>query len=339
MAQLDWGNVTRNVGELNTSLCYKLEWGVGLLAGFRPISGMPSQHPMVDGTINCPANLSIGFPGAPMGVGIPIPAQGTWWTVQGRYAYRGCDNLQPVVGAVMFYGFAYPDMASVNTGYHRSDSMMMYMIVDTNSDVYLVVTIDKVNTRGDTSGGEMALDVSTSPAMSGIQLVQLDDTLEYSRQWSRATDPSRNWVTYPQWDASIGQGSFYWRWGACCTDGMILGPMPTVGFEITLNSLYNRNIGTLALATWIPDTSNISFIDLPMSAINGAPSSSSLKIGVSELSETRTLRGVPRIRRRRDGVPIGSRRAGFHMHRFLHVVHKLRPVHLHSPLWLVRREW
>ena len=26
------------------------------------------------------------------------------------------------------------------------------------------------------------------------------------------------------WDVASGAGSFHWKWGTCCTDGLVLGP-------------------------------------------------------------------------------------------------------------------
>ena len=35
-------------------------------------------------------------------------------------------------------------------------------------------------------------------------------------------------ITFPlgNWNSTTAQGSFYWQWKVCCTDGMVLGPMP-----------------------------------------------------------------------------------------------------------------
>jgi hypothetical protein len=92
-AQLDWGNTTLNIlRSVNTSLCYKLEWGNGNEAGFRPVSGMPLQHPLVNGNVSCP--------GYTYSAGASIPVTGNWWTVTGRYATRDCSNLGSSVPGV-----------------------------------------------------------------------------------------------------------------------------------------------------------------------------------------------------------------------------------------------
>ena len=43
------------------------------------------------------------------------------------------------------------------------------------------------------------------------------------------------------WDTTTGQGTFAWSWSSCCTDGMVLGPLPGTGFTINLE--YTKTTG------------------------------------------------------------------------------------------------
>jgi hypothetical protein len=189
--------------DADASLCYRVEWAGGAMAGIRPISGMPAAHPLVNGDVNCP-----GYTFSP---GAPIPAIGHWPRT-GR-----CNTLRSMSGAQMFYGHNYPVWASANTGYYRRETATMYMIEDAVGDVYLVFTLDAPASRGDTSGGRFYLDVATSPPQHGIELVLLDDPNEYENSmWTQATRDGL--VRHGRWNASVGRGSFAWAWGPCCTD-------------------------------------------------------------------------------------------------------------------------
>ena len=317
-APLNWGSVDRNAGALNASLCYKLEWGGGAMAGIRPITGMPNSHPLVNGDVNCPGHQYTA--------GEAIPVTGYW-------NYNGnCNAMSAVEGAEMFYALGYPIGSSANTGYYAHDAAMMFMVEDEGGRMHLVLTLDDTNAQGDTTGGRLTLDVSTSPPQTTIDLELLDDRTEYNNNVVRSGA-----TRYREWNSSAGRGSFHWAWGACCTDGMVLGPMPTTGFQMDLgrhlaispriwssrfsqptspnispsisphisphlialcvcvrfptaagsdesrlsNSRRNRGIDKLSFATWLPDSSGVSFIDVPFAEAMSNP----LRVGAFTCSD------------------------------------------------------
>ena len=47
-----------------------------------------------------------------------------------------CSKSGNVQGYMAFYSYAYPNFASSNTGYEKSNGAIMYFIVDDNNDVY-----------------------------------------------------------------------------------------------------------------------------------------------------------------------------------------------------------
>lgn len=154
------------------------------MAGIKPITGMPANHPLVNGDLE---NKCPGSP-ATLNVGDPIPE--TWsWSNDGTCSEF--ENMN-VHGAKMFYGFNWPIKSSANTGYYKVDATVMYFMENAVGDMYLIITVDapkdaigtpadgNLYSPGDTTSGRMFLDVKMSPPTSGVQLVFLDDPAEYA---------------------------------------------------------------------------------------------------------------------------------------------------------------
>ena len=191
---------------------YKIEWNRvngrwKNYASVIPIDGMPSTHPKVTHQI-CGEQLSAGD---------PIPSSGLWST-SGRSTAGGNCQTQP--GGQLFYGYNFPSSSSGNTGYAIADALVIYMVMDSSSAVYLVISIDKAQNYNNAGGKRLSMGMSStglagnSPA---TKLVQADDPGEV------------------QWNSGAGTGSGTWRWATCCTDGAVIGPMPTDGFTLTMS--------------------------------------------------------------------------------------------------------
>jgi len=92
------------------------------------------------------------------------------------------------------------------------DTVTIYLIIDSLDRVYLVLTLDEPWTE---PGGHFAMDVTSSglPAENPPMVVKMDDGPEQHLARDRGALP------LGLWDGE--KGSFYWKWGKCCTDGMV----------------------------------------------------------------------------------------------------------------------
>ena len=238
-------------------LCYKVSWNLASSqpsAGvIRPITSIPSTHPSVRAPASgecaswCkePWTTSTSWNGAepacrwkkcqgcspcagwtssgPAGgrticnkrrdPGDRIEAYTMWPAFPASLANqplgKQCVNQS---GAVVFYGYDYPFQWSANTGYYAMDTVTIYLIIDSLDRVYLVLTLDEPWTE---PGGHFAMDVTSSglPAENPPMVVKMDDGPEQHLARDRGALP------LGLWDGE--KGSFYWKWGKCCTDGMV----------------------------------------------------------------------------------------------------------------------
>ena len=217
---------------------YKFEWNLinGMwknYASVTPITGLPSTHPKVAYQI-C---------GEQMAAGDPVPATGLWST-SGRTTAGG--NCQEQPGGQLFYGYNFPSVSSGNTGYAIADALVIYMVMDSSSAVYLVVSLDKAHNNNNPNGKKLSMGF-TSTGLTGLSpqvaLVQADDPGEVS------------------WNSGAGTGSGTWRWATCCTDGAVIGPMPTDGFTLTMSvTMYQIPASNaVRVGSWNSATSSIDF--------------------------------------------------------------------------------
>ena len=124
-------------------------------------------------------------------------------------AGNGVYPLEPFEGpqgVVAFYGYTWPDQASANTGLETSNRLTVLLYRDPAGVLSLLMIADRAQ---DGSGG--LVDLSWSGAI-GAQVLVYDDTLGAGNDIWNVND-----VT--------GSGSVRWEWGACCTDGVALGPL------------------------------------------------------------------------------------------------------------------
>lgn len=121
---------------------------------------------------------------------------------------------------------SYPYGYSANTGFYAPDTASIYMIIDAAGKEYMVLTLDSPNSE---PGGHLGLDVTSSGLRAGsVDVLMMDDPNEQTK----AAREGRLGRLGP-WSPANASGSFHWEWGSCCTDGMILGPLPESDFQMT----------------------------------------------------------------------------------------------------------
>ena len=121
----------------------------------------------------------------------------------------------------MFYGYNYPKASSGNTGYQIDNAFSIYMIMDEDATVYLVIGIDAPGTPKNAENQKTLSASITSTGLTGLatdpSVVLRDDVGDWNGNWNAAT----------------GSASADWRWAPCCTDGGVIGPLPSDGFSMT----------------------------------------------------------------------------------------------------------
>ena len=101
------------------------------MAAVYPIDGMPATHPKVTSSV-CGEQLTAGQ---------KIPATGLWSTSGVQDPSHSSCVTQP--SGQLFYGYNYPSRSSGNTGYFTASAMALFMIMDVNLNVYLVIGLDE----------------------------------------------------------------------------------------------------------------------------------------------------------------------------------------------------
>ena len=143
-----------------------------LSAAVYPISGMPSTHPKVTSSI-CGEQLTAGQ---------AIPVTGLWSTSGNQNAGHSSCVSQP--SGQMFYGYNYPSTSSGNTGYTIASAMAVYLVMDANLDVYLVISLDAPGSSAILNSQKGLRMTATSTGLTGLStppaVVQSDDPGEVS---------------------------------------------------------------------------------------------------------------------------------------------------------------
>lgn len=151
------------------------------------------------------------------------------WSTSGRTSSGGnCANKD---AGGLFYAFRHPRHASSNTGFERDETAQFLFLIGhddlndlTNPKLYFLMGLDR---PGNADGGELALKVTNLPS-TDTKISLMDDggdaAASGSRPWDYCWTRSGDCGT---WDASNGRGSFSWKWWDCCTDGAVLGDLPT----------------------------------------------------------------------------------------------------------------
>ena len=216
---------------------YRFEWDLHLpspsYSAVFPITALPAVHPLVTSNI-CGQSFSAGD---------AIPLTGLW-SERGWQTNQGwtCNSMS---GGQMFYGYNYPSTNSGNTGYVNQDAMSVYMVMDSGNNVYLVVGLD-APIPGRYSGARRVWMTWTSTGLAGgsTAIVQSDDNGEVT------------------WNTAAGTGTASWRWVTCCTDGAVIGPMPSQGFSLTFHiTRYDvPATGGLKIGSFDANSNSINFV-------------------------------------------------------------------------------
>jgi len=186
--------------------------------------------------------------------------KGYWWD----FAKLSAEDFLSMADATVidmpavnaYYAYSYPYSWSANTGRETSNGVSMFFIADNcnggglDGEFYYFYILDKA---WDGSGGNLQLKVTgTDPVFTATPSKpnSFHDGYTTADGASETFSGSANigtlgimlrddpWNTYTYVPASGSNDDYYyftWNWLQCCTDGMILGPMPTFaqGFNIT----------------------------------------------------------------------------------------------------------
>ena len=70
-----------------------------------------------------------------------------------------------------------------------------------------------------------------------------------------------DYVDQYEWDPVTATGKFAWRWWSCCTDGMILGPLPYTNYslDIFVNRSLTAGIKGLAVMSFNYSSNDVDY--------------------------------------------------------------------------------
>eukprot|EP00854_Cymbomonas_tetramitiformis_P013020 gene13020-15382_t len=237
-------------------LCYRVSYNLSNTLVehlLKPVSRFPSSHPKLALGVCPPASNASDF----------IPAIS-------EYAsdHDSPEECVTVPGAEAFYAYDYPVEHSANTGNERADTMLLYFTVDDAKNVSFVL----VNDVPDSDGGDVHAHIHVEPASAGrdLQLIVADDPT--NMQWGRPDnwdqcDPASTSRDCYAYDSAQGRGSMKWSWAACCTDGMVIGPLPYEEFCFDLQVLRHDGITRLELGSYAEADNTIETIEVPIEAL------------------------------------------------------------------------
>jgi len=173
----------------------------------RPVTGFPAQHALVK-DYNCYSE------------GDPIP-------------HAGIDSeCKAKVGnfdssAKAFYSLSKPKGSSSNIGFEEHDATTLFFVVDDQGKGMFVINYDKPGKprNPDYARGRfpryatMTIGSQNLAGVTGISTLIKDDVSEFG-----------------EWDISSGtlSPSKTWKWSDCCTDGGVLGYLPSSGYCLEL---------------------------------------------------------------------------------------------------------
>ncbi|KAK3262583.1 hypothetical protein CYMTET_28567 [Cymbomonas tetramitiformis] len=147
---------------LADELCYLIRSGAGYTTEnlLTPVAKFPTSHPKATGT--CGSEETI-----PQYTSFP------------KGAYDGCTRTR---GSEAYYAYDFNDGTSANTGYEEKDTLLLYFLVETETnsedEVYFVLVADSKESAGDTDGGQVTLEIDVTPvsAAANVGLASADDS-------------------------------------------------------------------------------------------------------------------------------------------------------------------
>jgi len=233
--------------------CYAIKWNNHQQE--RPVFAVdqvPHDHPLVTSNLNNNNNnLNTGTLQCSQ---IATTMTWFWWdfnTLSANQFLTATGRQQiSMPGANAFYAYSYPYSWSANTGRETSNTVNLFFLQDAASKFFHFYIIDKA---WDGSGGDYRMTLSGTHSVFAPGGTTFHDAYTPAHPAIAAAtaypgvhvagtlpimlrdDP---WNVY-NYDASTGSYQFHWIWLECCTDGMVLGPMPCPssdsdpGFNIT----------------------------------------------------------------------------------------------------------
>ena len=244
-------------------MCYYIKWNndgnvYKEVRPVFPVDQVPGSHPMVSTGLNA---------GSAQCRTIARSMSFFWWDFNTLSANQFLTSTgrttMSMPGVNAFYAYSYPYSWSANTGREVANTINMFFLSDVDDNFYHFYIIDKA---WDGSGGDYRMTLSGMPPVFGVSNHPIGTGLPSSgslpqftagpsfhdnypghQPFNAATAPTHGtlpimlrddpWNQYT-YDAATGRYNFHWYWLECCTDGMVLGPMPdatvnSVGFNVT----------------------------------------------------------------------------------------------------------
>jgi hypothetical protein len=155
--------------------------------------------------------------------------------------------------AADWYSYGDPVESSANVpGLAVSGTVQMGLLDRDANGLYFVVIIDA---HGDAEGGRLTMNLDGYGIASvGAEVVAHDDP--------EADDD------HYQWSGWAGTGEFSWKWGSCCTDGMVLGPFPAGG-PFCLRPSFDNVDGIDSYEIFGPPRGSFARINIPAHLVEG----------------------------------------------------------------------
>ncbi|GBG26373.1 Hypothetical Protein FCC1311_025942 [Hondaea fermentalgiana] len=241
--------------------CYEIRWqdqkGRTRKRVMEPVTQFPQNHPKTAGNGVC-GGAEYNF----------IPPEGLW---SGKGAGKANDSSCKLVsGGELFYGYDYPTSGSSNTGFADDNALTMFFLVDSDYRGYWVLAIDKPD-GVDADDGYLGMSINGSGLDGAGVNVQLKDDpavkdVGNACEKSDLKDEGFGRDCYA-WNGT--HGSFIWRWHQCCTDGMVLGRLPSTDFCIDVEITKKRGLSKMLVGDFVADELDISMTEIPFdSAVN-----------------------------------------------------------------------
>ena len=260
-------------------MCYYIKWNGTPLGGGTsykevrpvfPVDQVPHDHPLLTTGLNSDTGTCRT---------IAANMAWFWWDFNtlsaNQFLTATGRTTMAMPGANAFYAYSYPYSWSANTGRETSNTINMFFLQDADDRFYHFYIIDKA---WDGSGGDYRMTLSGMPpvfgqsnhpvgsdlpspggAVTGAPIAFHDNYTQAPSGGSRPFDPSTDPVagTLPimlrddPWNKYValpdGRYNFTWHWLECCTDGMVLGPMPdtysSIGFNVTYEADCSQMVG------------------------------------------------------------------------------------------------
>jgi len=236
--------------------CYEVRWEDNFNRTrkrvLNPVTKFPLHHPALERNV-C-GGQEYGY----------IPPNGLW-SMSGA-TNVDANSCQSVSGGELFYAYGYPIPSSSNTGFSDDDSLAMFFVLDTDYRGYWVLTIDRPDGI-DENDGYLDLQISSEGTKSSNVEIKLHDDPAIADTGDECRENDVEGKTYNRdcyaWDSGTASGNFIWRWHPCCTDGMVLGKLPSKDFCIDVKTKYRSGLSKMLIGDFSNDRDDIEMSEIP----------------------------------------------------------------------------